>query len=178
MNKDGIGDCVLIVKGTDTSKIMGDEDGKELDRNRRGVVILFRENRHYKLAIENDTCFSSENEDGGVYFAPDLSVEVEGGNLLVRYFHGRYGYWQYTFRYQNSDFVLIGYDEGSDRGPVIESMTSINFLTQRKEEKVNKNRNAEEDDEVFKTTWENIKVDSLVKLSDIKDFDKLDMSVF
>lgn len=178
LNKDGVEDCVLIIKGTDTSKIITDEYRGKLDRNRRGIIVLFDKNDHYELAVKNYNCFSSENEDGGVYFPPELSIEIKKGNLLVHYGHGRYGYWQYTFRYQNSNFKLIGYDESSDRGPVIESMTSINFLSQKKQEKVNTNENAEGGDEVFKTTWKNIKASNLIKLSEIKDFDELDMTVY
>ena len=70
LNKDGIEDCVLIIKGTDTSKIITDEYRGKLDRNRRGIIVLFNKKDHYELAVKNYNCFSSENEDGGVYFAP------------------------------------------------------------------------------------------------------------
>ncbi|MBL7973320.1 MAG: hypothetical protein JNJ85_00310, partial [Candidatus Kapabacteria bacterium] len=36
LNKDGIDDCVLIIKGTDKQYIVKDEYRGELDRNRRG----------------------------------------------------------------------------------------------------------------------------------------------
>ena len=177
LNKDGIEDCVLIIKGTDTSKIITDEYRGKLDRNRRGIIVLFNKKDHYELAVKNYNCFSSENEDGGVYFAPELSVEIKKGNLHVHYGHGRYGYWQYTFRFQNSDFELIGYDE-SNGGVVIESETSINFLTKMKQKKVNTNENAQGGDEVFKETWKKISVNKIIKLSEIKDFDELDMSEY
>lgn len=172
LNKDGIEDCVLIIKGTDKSKIITDQYRGKLDRNRRGIIILFNKKDLYKPAVRNDNCFSSENEDGGVYFAPELSVEIKKGNLYIHYGHGRYGYWQYTFRHKNLDFELIGYD-ASNGGAVINSETSINFLTKKKQEKVNTNQNAKGGDEVFKETWKNIKVNRLVKLSEIKDFDEL-----
>ena len=177
LNKDGIEDCVLIIKGTDTSKIIKDEYRGKLDRNRRGIIVLFNKKDHYELTVKNYNCFSSENEDGGVYFAPELSVEIKKGNLHVHYGHGRYGYWQYTFRFQNSDFELIGYDE-SNGGVVIESETSINFLTKMKQKKVNTNENAQGGDEVFKETWKKISVNKIIKLSEIKDFDELDMSEY
>jgi len=177
LNKDGVADCVLIIKGTDTSKIVTDEYRGKLDRNRRGIIVLFSKNGHYELAVKNYDCFSSENEDGGVYYAPELSIDISKGNLLVSYEHGRYGYWVYTFRYRNSDFDLIGYDLSSDRGPIIEHMVSINFLTHKKEEKVNTNEEAEAGgEEVFKVTRKDIKTTNLIKLSKIKDFDELDMT--
>jgi hypothetical protein len=177
LNNDGIEDCILIIKGTDTNKIVTDEHRGKLDRNRRGIIILFNKKDHFELALKNYNCFSSENEDGGVYFAPELSIEIKKGNLYVHYGHGRYGYWEFTFRFNNSDFELIGYDE-TNGGPVIESETSVNFLTKKKQEKVNTNENAQGRDEVFKVTRKNINVNKLIKLSEIKDFDELDMTVY
>jgi len=71
--------------------------------------VLLNSANNYQLALENYDCFSSENEAGGVYFAPELWVKIEKGNLYINYSHGRYGYWSYTFRFQDSDFALIGY---------------------------------------------------------------------
>ena len=76
LNKDGLEDCALIIKGPDKSKIVKDESRGELDRNRRGIIVLLQKNEGYELAVKNYDCFSSENEDGGVYFAPDLGVEI------------------------------------------------------------------------------------------------------
>jgi hypothetical protein len=176
LNKDKIDDCVLVIKGTDTSKIITDEYRGKLDRNRRGIIILFKKKGgQYNLAAKNYDCFSSENEDGGVYFAPELSVEINKGNLYFHYGHGRYGYWKYTFRFQSSDFELIGYDASDNRGPVINSETSINFSTKIKQTKVNTNENADSGEEVFKTTTSKIKIDKLLRLSRIKDIDELEM---
>jgi hypothetical protein len=177
LNKDGIEDCILIIKGTDESKIVTDKYRGRLDRNRRGIIVLFNKKGHYELGVKNYNCFSSENEDGGVYFPPKLFIEIKKGNLYVNYGHGRYGNWKYTFRFQNSDFELIGYDE-SNGGVVIDSETSINFLTKKKLEKVNTNQNSEGVDEVFKETHKNIKIDRLIKLSEIKDFDELDTDIY
>lgn len=98
--------------------------------------------------------------------------------MYVHYGHGRYGYWKYTFRFEKSDFELIGYDESDNHGPVIERETSINFSTKIKQVKVNTNGNADIGEEIFKTTSKKIKVGRLVKLSDIKDFDEFDMSMY
>lgn len=178
LNKDSIEDCVLIIKGTDTSKIVTDENQKRLDRNRRGIIVLFNKNGHYDLAVKNYDCFSSENEDGGVYYAPELSIEIKKGNLYINYAHGRYGYWGYTFRFQNSDFELIGFDDSDNNGPVVISETSINFLIKKKIVKKNTNEDADSGEEVFSTTTKKINIDRLIKLSEIKDFDDLDMSEY
>jgi hypothetical protein len=174
LNKDGVDDCVLIIKDTNKENFVNDEYRGELDRNRRGIVILFGKGGYYEVVLENKDCFSSENEDGGVYFAPELSVEItKKGSLCIHYAHGRYGWWRYTFRYQNNDFELIGFDNSSDRGPVTEGMTSINFLTKKKKVSINTNADAESGEEQFEVTWEDIGIESLVKLSEIGDFDDL-----
>lgn len=178
LNNDGTKDCVLIIKGTDKSNIIQDEYRGKLDRNRRGIIVLFKKKNHYELAVKNYDCFSSESEDGGVYFPPELSVEIKKQKLYVRYAHGRYGYWAYTFRLHNSDFELIGYDSSENRGPIILLETSINFLTKKKlsRENVNENMDQETGDEIFKETWKTIQLDKRIQLSEIKDFDELDMT--
>lgn len=174
LNKDRLVDCILIIKGTDKSKIIKDEYRGELERNRRGIIVLFNKKGHYELAVKNYDCFSSENEDGGVYFAPELSIEIKKGNLNILYGHGRYGSWSYTFRFQNYDFELTGYDLRDNRSPIVNKTVSINFLTKKKQTNENINQNAEVDgDEVYKETWEKIRVEKLLKLSEIKDFDDL-----
>ncbi|GGG60213.1 hypothetical protein [Epilithonimonas arachidiradicis] len=177
LNKDGLDDIVLIIKGTDKSKIIQDESRGELDRNRRGIIILMNKGDHYELASKNLDCFSSENEDGGVYFAPELDFQIEKGNLIIGYGHGRYGNWSYTFRYQNGDMELIGYDSYVSQGPVPQYIVSINFLTGKKLTKDNLNKDDDGDNyvEKFKDTWENIKVKKLIRLSEIKDFDELNI---
>lgn len=178
LNKDGSEDCVVIIKEADINKIVVDENRGELDRNRRGILILFKFNDSYELAAKNYNCFSSENEDGGVYFPPDLYFNVQKGNLYINYDNGRYGNYSYTFRFQNADFELIGYDQSDNFGPVVHMKTSINFLTKKKLIKENINRQEEGADEIFKETWSKINVKNLIKLSGIEDFDNLDLSIY
>ncbi len=173
LNKDGIDDKVILIKGTDNGAFEKNEYGEMVDRNRRGIIVLFKKDNQYQMVLKNLNCFSSENEDGGVYYAPELSLEINKGNLYIHYAHGRYGYWKYTFRYRNSDFYLIGYDS-SEGGEVVEKETSINFLSKKKQEKVNTNESAEGGDEEFRETWTNIIVNKLLKLRDIKDFENFE----
>ena len=178
LNKDGVDDCVIIIKGSDKKQIINDEYRGQLDRNRRGIIILYNKNRNYELALKNYYCFSSENEDGGVYFAPELSFEIKNNILLFNYGHGRYGYWEYIFKNINNDFALIGYNQSDNNGQLVEKETSINFLSKKKLEKININENSVGGDEVFKETWKTIKINRLTKLSEIKDFDGFDMSIY
>lgn len=175
LNKDSLEDCVLIIKKTDTANIVTNRFDKKVDINRRGIIVLFKKEKSYQLADKNYNCFLSENEDGGVYFPPELWIDIKNGKLYIHYDHGRYGYWEYTFRFQNSNFELIGFDSSSNRGPVTLTETSINFLTKKKLVKENTNEDAERGEESFKETWSTIKIENLIKLSEIKDFDELDI---
>ncbi|WP_198659537.1 hypothetical protein [Nubsella zeaxanthinifaciens] len=181
LNKDGAEDCVFIIKSTDKNQIITNESGERLDRNRRGIIVLFKKGNQFELATKNHKCFSSENEDGGVYFAPELSVKIKKGNLIIYYSHGRYGYWSYTFRFQNSDFQLIGYDNAYRSNFVSDWVTfdeeSINFLNKKKliREVIKTTKDGKE---IFKETSKSVAVSKLIKLSSIKDFDELDMSIF
>ena len=173
LNGDGVSDEVLIIKGTEKDKIVQDEYRGELDRNRRGILIYLSNGGNFDLVTRNLACFSSENEDGGVYFPPELSLQIRNGKLYIHYAHGRYGSWKYTFRYQDEAFKLIGYDSSSNSGPVIDSETSINFLTKRKLKRTNTNEGAESGEEEFEEVWEDIEREKLIDLSEIEDFDEL-----
>lgn len=178
LNKDSVKDCILTIKGTDKNQIVTDEYRGKLDRNRRGIIVLFNKKGYYELAVKNYNCFSSENEDGGIYFPPDLSVYIEKEKLYVSYGHGRYGSWKYTFRFQNSDFELIGYDSYSRSNIASDWVTfdqeSCNFLTKRKQIRKIIKVNVE-GKETYNEMWEKIAVNKLIKLSEIRDFDKLDI---
>lgn len=175
LNKDGIDDCVLIIKDTDSANIVINRFDEKVDRNRRGIIVLFQTKEGYEIADKNYDCFSSENEDGGVYFPPDLSYEIKNDKLYIKYGHGRYGSWKYTFRYQDGSFKLIGFDSSSNRGPITMTETSINFLTKKKLVKNIINENADVGEEEYKETWHDIEIDKLIELADIDDFDTLEM---
>lgn len=177
LNKDGLDDVILFIKGTDTNNIIQHEYRGELDRNRRGIIILLNKGDYYQLALQNHTLFYSENEDGGVYYAPELSLSIHKGNLIIHYAHGRYGNWSYTFRYQNSDWELIGYDNYYSRGPVPQTITSINFSTKKMciQDNLNKDQSGDDYVEKFKETWYNINIKERVRLSEIVDLEDFEV---
>lgn len=181
LNQDGVKDCVLIIKKTDKRKIVNDELRGKLDRNRRGIIILFKTNDSFQLACKNFDCFSSENEDGGVYYAPDLSVSIKKGKLFINYEHGRYGNWNYIFKYQFNEFELISYNEDYksefDSDEILFDEMHIDFINKKKLIKEVKGLDSQ-DNEIYKHIWKKIRVDSLIKLKDIKDMDELDMSKY
>ncbi|RZJ84987.1 MAG: hypothetical protein EOO64_02225 [Massilia sp.] len=175
LNKDHDPDIVLIIKGTDRRKFVKDEYRGELDRNRRGILVALNVQHGYRLVLENRNCFSSENEDGGVYFAPELGVGINRGNLTIHYAHGRYGYWTYAFRYHNSGFELIGYDSSSNRGPVVQNTVSVNLSTERARFQDNVNPDDDDGKEKFKETWKKFTLSKPIRLSEVRDFDELDV---
>ncbi|MFW2177474.1 MULTISPECIES: hypothetical protein [unclassified Moraxella] len=176
-NKDGQTDCVLIIKDTQKAGWVNDEttENKPIDRNRRGIIVLFKTPNGYEKILENKAIFASENEWGGVYFPPDLTVESKANKLVIDYTHGRYGSWSYTFDYRQlndkKDFYLIGYDSSDNAGPLVQSTHSVNFLNQRYRYQKNLNTNPDDDTQKFKTTWYNLPKKTLLKLVDIKDID-------
>ncbi len=177
LNKDGEADIVLLIKKKDERNIVENSRGEMVDRNRRGVVVLFKKGNKYETIVQNYSCFASENEEGGVYFAPDLLLTIDKGLLYIQYEHGRYGNWTYAFRYQNRKFECIGFDNIIARGPVIMEHQSYNFSTMKKQIIVNTNDDAQEEgEEVFKETWSKIKSGKRLSLSEIKDFDEINWS--
>lgn len=172
LNNDGVEDCILIIKDTKKEQVVVNRFDKTVDRNRRGILVLFKKNNKYQLIDKNVDCFYSENEDGGNYYAPQLNVETDNGDIILNYEHGRYGGWKYRFRFINANYKLIEY-HGIAGGAVTLSETSINFLTKEKVVKKNINEDDKGNNEVFKTTKTTIKIEQLIKLSEIKDFEEL-----
>ena len=173
LNKDGEIDCVIIIKKTDKKNVVvGQYGNKKVDKNRRGIIILFKKGDTYQLSDYNYDCFSSEHEDGGVYHPPELLIKIRGDLLVFEYLHGRYGRWEYRFKYQKSNFELIGYDR-SDGGVVIDREVYIDFVKREKLNIENTNIDAQGGDEIFKKTRSKVNSKKLMKLSEIKDFDDL-----
>ena len=178
LNQDGATDCVLIIKAMRKDGFVKGDDGEVIDRNRRGIIILFNKQDRYEVALKNYDCFSSENEDGGVYDPPELSINIRRGKLYVDYNYGRYGFWSYCFRYQDSDFALIGFDRSENWGATVFTKKSINFLTGT--EYIDKNINSKDPDgkKVFRRKVVKVARKPLYKLSKIKDFDDLGVVLY
>lgn len=176
LNKDGLEDRVLVIKATDKSEIVMHESRGRLDRNRRGIIVAIQTESGYRLLASNPTCFSSENEDGGVYFAPELSVTIASGTLNIHYAHGRYGYWEYKFRVQNGDVELIGYEGSENHGPIVLRETSINMSTKRMRVRENTDATSEQSGaEKFSETWQSFALNRPIALRTILDFDGFDL---
>lgn len=176
LNNDGLDDSVLLLKGTDKEKILLDENSVNVNRNRRGIIILFKKGKGYELLLKNYECFSSESEEGSAYFDPELTLSIKKGNFEITFSHGKHGFWTYTFQNKKDDFELLKYYVSTSHGnDVIKSETTIDYSNQNKTIKTNTNKKAKIGKEVFKVNVEDIVIKKIVKLSEIKDFDELNI---
>jgi uncharacterized protein (TIGR02145 family) len=179
LNGDSAEDRVFIIKANDKEMFEriyeDDPDSPLLDNNRGGIMIFFKKGDNYRLALENRQCFEPEHEEE-YYLTPLLSVTIKNGNLLFFFETGRarHGWEEYTFRYRNSEFELIGYDEGA---PYDCEIISINFLIKKQ---WTRTCMSDEDDRCFspclddnaKVTWNNITIKKSLFLRKIVTFDR------
>ena len=172
LNGDNLKDSIFIIKGTQMNRMVENRFGNKVDRNKRGILIFFKTNDGYNLITQNLDCFSSENEDGGVYFPPELSIEPTGGNIKFHYSHGRYGYWYYSFSYINSDFELLTYysAQSTSGSTAYYQTVEIDLKNQKKYVNVNVNESDLDGKEIYETTIENCPIKESYKLSEIEDF--------
>lgn len=176
LNRDDLEDVVLVVKATARTGHVFDEWHGWQDRNRRGLIIAFREGDRFRKVLENRKCFSSENEDGGLDFPPELSVKIKGGSLLMHYEYFRYGHWTYKFQFRNNDFEMIGYDAAAHQGPTLLSELSVNFLTNQVRVRWNIAPPGDEK-ERLQETWAKLPLPRPPKLKAVQDFDELQIEM-
>lgn len=183
LNGDGIDDLALVIKATDKTKTVRDEDSGELwDYNHRGIMVFFKTADGYRLALENRRCFLTDNEKFDRYFVPSIGVTIRKGNLYVKYIQFKGDDWQYTFRYRNSEFELIGYDRSyAGAAGSTERKNSTNFLTKKQLMRVCAFSGGGCCDgdckNIFKETWSDIIVKDPVTLRTI-DFKKFDIDTY
>ena len=180
LNGDGEKDVVLITKQT-KKDAFETFDNVKYDRNRKGIIIAFKKGEQYELAAAMPDCFEGGEPDAYHMSAMELSVEIKKGKLFLHCSYGRYGSRDYTFRYQNNRFEMIGYDsyDRDDREHLIEKMTSINFLTKKMQKKTYITDYVEGKEKTKKEeTWHNIEIKKLVNLTAIKDFDTIAITDF
>jgi hypothetical protein len=179
LNKDGIDDYVVLIKATDKKKIVRDDLGNLVDLNRRGIMVFLSNGGNYKLALENRQCFLSEKEAGGNYFPPGMWFHIDKGNLLIQYTHYKKGIWEFTFRYRNSDFELIGYDWVDFF--YSKKRISFNFSTKKQLTKVCSDKNCDtgcNECKTFKETWNDIIIKEPTTLRKIVTLDEFDIDAY
>ncbi|MUP47421.1 hypothetical protein E0K83_16895 [Gramella sp. BOM4] len=178
LNYDKKKDHVLIIKDTREEAIIKNRAGEIMERNRRGIIILLDKGDDLEKVVENKDCFISENEDGGVYFPPELSFQTLDNFLHIHFSRGRYGYKKYIFRYEDSSFRLISFEISHNYGPKVLKRKEIDFIKMERTlvENINKYGNAEE--ESFQVVSNMIEIEDRIKLSEIEKFEDLEFEAF
>lgn len=171
LNKDGEEDCVIIFQEINKANLVKNSYGEIDNRNRRGILVLIKKQNNYVVVSKNYSCLLSNNEDNMNYESTEESMFISNNKFYISYTHGRDGEWKYTFRYQNGNMELIGYDALRARGGTILSEVSVNFSTKKKLYK--KNIKEDTNEEEFVETWSTIDMKENIKLSRIPSFETL-----
>jgi hypothetical protein len=152
LNKDGLEDHVFVI-------------ASKQDESRRGIVIAFNKGESYENVLENRDVFSYDVDDV-TFDPPAVGVTIKKGilgietsSMVVRPYRSQRSY---KFRFQNSDFELIGYDESDTYGPNTLRAVSINILSNKMQTKENKDEDG--NSEEFNEKWNDIVIKEPIKL--------------
>lgn len=176
LNKDNNGDLIFIIQDSEKSLITINEEGYEtINNNPRILAIYFKNTKTNKFEIQIQSNNLIPLKDSDIIDEPleDLLITKKGTIQIKLRESSIIGSWTssgrvYTFRYQNKDFFLIGYDESSThRGFGEWTNYSINFLTKKM---ITKTGKIEEDK--FSTDIKKFDLQELKKLRDFKQFHK------
>jgi len=145
LNKDRQADAVLVLRNTQPSNFRKNEGlGMDLlDLNPRRLLILFKTSTGYTKELSTDVFLPSVNDEESTCLEDPFSeggIEISKGLLKIRlHYWLSCGSWyvtdyDYTFRYQNKKFEMIGLDVSSfHRASGESSTTSYNFSTRKKQ---------------------------------------------
>ncbi len=178
LNNDKTEDVVIVIENTDPDNFIENEkDARQiLNLNPRYFLILFKVKNGYTL---NKTFIPSQNDiefpclEDPIAEADEMTIVkgVLSVNFRTWMICGSYGICRETFkfRYQDSQFVLIGYDlweSSRNIGNIKE--TSINFLSGKKSITTGDNLFEDIDKAVTQTIWEDIEINELINLANLK----------
>ena len=181
LNKDGTEDIAIVIEDTKKENFIDNTSmgSSKLNVNPRTLLVLFKykPDGSYSLGASQDTFIPLENDEENSCLADPLlqdgGIDIVKGNLIVDFNYwlscGSYGVTnkQYTFRFQDNNFALIGFDTSEySRSSGEMSHTSINFLTKKKSTTTGENM-FEDDAKKHKTVWETIKINKLITLTDM-----------
>ncbi len=182
LNKDGLADKAVVIEDTDTKNFISN-DGlgqNTLNLNPRVLLVVFKTKANsYRLAVKNLGFIPSENDEESTCLADPLmqkgGIRIEKGLLKISYQYWlSCGSWyvtnkDYTFRFHNQKFKLIGYDDFSlHRSSGEQSSTSINFST-KKLSKTTGGNEFNEDENKPKTVWKFVKTYKLLSLETLTE---------
>ena len=122
---------LIFVKGNSPQYFEKDDfdSTKTYNRNPRGVLLVKNTGFGYKIITQNLDFLDSGEENGGVYFAPELSIGVSQKKLIIDYNHGRYGNWGYEYSFNGTDFIVSNRYSNASSSGIAEDITRlcINF---------------------------------------------------
>lgn len=186
LNKDKADDIAIVIEDTNKENFIENEflGAPILNINPRYLLILFKEEKGYRLAGLNRDFIPSQNDAESSCledpFMESGGMEIKNGVLSVSFHYwlscGSYGVTNECFklRWQDGKFVLIGYDHSEfSRSSGEESLTSINFLTKKKSETNGGNMFADGENNP-KTVWKKIKIDKFIMLQDLDKSGQID----
>jgi len=162
LNKDDLEDYIFVI-------------AEKQDESRRGIVIAFNNGEHYENILESRNIFSYDKDV--VSYVPELKIVIKKGVFDIKVWERCGGgmvcrEYKYRFRYQNSDFELIGYDYteyGVHSGGIgILGKISVNLLSNKIQTKVNKAEDGSSDE--FNETWNDIVIREPIKLRRMVSF--------
>ena len=147
LNNDSIEDAAIIIEEKSLSNYKANKalGVDTLNLNPRTLLILFGIGKDkFRLADKNSSNFiPGENSEEIPCLEDPLAeskgIEIKNGVLFIQFnYWSSCGSWytndcKYTFRFQDNEFKLIGFDISSrHRSTGSEESTSINFLTKKK----------------------------------------------
>ena len=158
LNRDNIEDMVLIIENTDSKNYKKNEmlGPNILNLNSRRLIILQKgKDNIYTLISKNEKGFiMSESDEDNLALEDPLtegSVRIVNNLLKIKFhYFMSAGSWsvsdiEYTFRYQNNRFELIGFDENEFmRNSGMASEYSVNLSTNKMKYTTGKNMFSEE----------------------------------
>ena len=148
LNKDNRADVAMIIEKLKTDVIVNADNGKAIHNNPRKLLVFLKQNTGYQLVTENTTIPVAEAENSCVEdpLAETDGMTINRGILSLNFsYFMSCGGWEwprhaYTFRWQNNDFQLIGFDYSSFyRNSGEMTHKSYNFSTSKLKEIVGDN---------------------------------------
>jgi len=182
LNKDRLEDVALVIENTDPKNFIIDKErwgGDTINVNQRYLLVAFKKsNGTFELVVKNTKFIPSENSKESPClmdpFGQEGGIEIAKGVLQI-HFQNFYscGAWEiynfdYTFRFQNQKFELIGYNKFSmHRSSGEETSTTMNFSTMKMN--YTSGTNTFKDGGKPKTIWKNIQPKNLLELNSITE---------
>ena len=160
LNGDNLTDLVVITQWKDTIEELRPDKTVNLG-SPRVLLIFFKNSKtgNFDLVLQHNTFIIRYGEGG---MDPEAFGKVRIKNNVLDIFYSlMHGQADYKFRYQQSDFYLIGaMNSGVGAGQI--NSWDINFLTKKA-----KHEWGEITDEKLKSKWVNVPLEKLKKLKDL-----------